>query len=155
MLNKRGFSLIELLVVITITAMMFGGGMMAYSNIQKDQGLAKATKQVRAALYKARQEALLGRLNPACVDEFNGKSFSVSADGKQLIIRSECGLSSGMNDEVIDLEPGVVVTSSGGYVLFTSLTMGTNITAGSSTTFTISYSGDTETVTVESGGEIK
>jgi prepilin-type N-terminal cleavage/methylation domain-containing protein len=61
---KSGFSLIELLVVMTIIGVLTGFGFMAFSEIQQDQLLKKTVKQVQSGLYEARQSAFYGKKPP-------------------------------------------------------------------------------------------
>ena len=142
---NRGFSLIELLVVVTVSSMLMAGGLIAYSNIQSSQRIRAGEKVLRSMLYKARQEALLGLVNrDGCSGSFDGKTFKVSSDGTELFIYSTCnGSLASSADTSVSLDPGVTVEPYSSSVLFNSIRMGASNAIG----FVVQY-GDEDPVTI-------
>jgi len=91
--KNTGFSLVELLVVMTIISVLMGVGMMSFSNIQQDQTLKKAASQVRSTLYEARQMAFFGKRPAGCTTPFNGVQVSCAGGlgTSSLTLESSCG----------------------------------------------------------------
>ncbi|MGI5827465.1 MAG: pilus assembly FimT family protein [Patescibacteria group bacterium] len=146
---KSGFSLIELLVVMTIIGTLTGLGMMAFSEIQEDQLLKKTVKQVRSGLYEARESAFFGKKpNPGCTP-FNGVEFAYSTTSFSL--HPHCNNIQQSATKTVSLDKGVQLTSSGS-VLFSSVTRG----ADAEESIMIQIPGTTKdaTITVTQTGEI-
>jgi prepilin-type N-terminal cleavage/methylation domain-containing protein len=59
--TAKGFSLIELLVVMIIISILCGLGLIAYSKIHDQEVLKKASNQVKTGILEARDMALYGK----------------------------------------------------------------------------------------------
>jgi prepilin-type N-terminal cleavage/methylation domain-containing protein len=118
---SRGFSLLELLVVITISAIIFSVGLAAYSSIQTQQSIKSTTKLLESTLNRAKEEAIFGKKPAACSNRtLLGKKVQirepvVEGAGIDIILYSVClfpalGTISNIEEEVFNLDPGVEVS---------------------------------------------
>jgi prepilin-type N-terminal cleavage/methylation domain-containing protein len=63
-----GFTLIEMLVVITLTGILFGIGLTSYNTFNRNQILQQAAEQLRSDLRLAQNKALAGqKLDGYCI----------------------------------------------------------------------------------------
>jgi prepilin-type N-terminal cleavage/methylation domain-containing protein len=70
--RNAAFTLVELLVVMTIMGIMVGIGIPAVTNLMKSGGLNAATRQVSNTLDQARQYAITQRVRTRVVFPFDG-----------------------------------------------------------------------------------
>lgn len=76
--KKNGFSLIELLVVISIMMLVVGGGIATYMNFNEKQTILEATNQLKSYLLQAQGNARNGVIN-SCTNPLLGYRVSASA----------------------------------------------------------------------------
>jgi len=85
-LNSRGFTLIELIVVIVIFGVLATWFTSSYFNQKEQQNLIEATTTVRSFIDNIRQSSLMG-LTPASVTDLNsfaGYGLSVDINTNQI-----------------------------------------------------------------------
>lgn len=164
----KGYSLIEVLVVITIIGVLFSVGYANYRSFSRRQTLMGIAKQIEGDMRLAQQMALSGEKPPG--------SYPVGCDNRVLDsvrfgisktapinykIRAVCGEDATDNYPIIKtffLPEGFsynISTFAPNPIHFKVLGQGTNIPSGSNGTLTINDAfGNYATITVDSGGSI-
>jgi prepilin-type N-terminal cleavage/methylation domain-containing protein len=157
--RKSGYTLIELLVGLTIIAIVFSIGFAGYRDFSRRQAVAGVTKSIQSDLRNAQQLALTGQKptvdylnNPVTCTRLSGYSFSrISAINYQ--IRAHCdnvALPIAVKDIVLSSD----LSLSAGSVKFKVLGQGTDLP--DSLIFTVTHTaGTTGTITVGIGGDVK
>lgn len=141
-----GFTLIEILVGLTITALIFGGGYATYRDFVRREALNSAYDELATNLNLAKQRALSGEKPAGCTATLSGYEVRFAQD--QYSVVAVCGST---RTTVKDVRLPEGVTVSGQTILYKVLGTGTNL--GEETTITLEQSGTGETrettVTVE------
>jgi len=157
--TERAYTLIEILVVLTVIGILFGAGFVGYRDFSRRQALAGAVKLVNGDLRVAQQNALSGTkpTGAACggTQTLSGYYFRVVSTTRYQIQAFCSGGSITTND--INMPPNITIsTPSPNPILFKVLGMGTNIPAGgASITLTQGFTGQTQVILIGSGGDIK
>lgn len=161
MRKSSGYTLIEILIALTVIAILFSAGFVGYRDFSRRQALQGAVKIVQGDLRKAQQNALSG-IKPTDAkcnspQRLNGYNFFISSPttyeiqadctGGVVTISSAITLPTGINLSIPTPNP----------ILFRVLGLGTNIALNSNAaiTFTQDNTNNTATLTIGSGGEIK
>lgn len=159
-----GYTLIELLIVLTIIGFLFVGGYTAYRDFARRQVLNTVADEVKSGLNVARQKAL-GAERPSageCFDEFLG--YSVLFTTSSFTISPDCDRNDpGALSSFVTLRqtPAVVRisvtgTTTANRILFKGLGLGTDVAAGGAAiTLTHTDSGNTKVISVSQSGIIK
>lgn len=152
-----GFSLIELLVVITISTIMLGVGIMGFNSIIKDRNLKRAEKELRTFLYEAKQGAFYGKKPEDVCKIFRGNKVVVN--GNNIKYASVCFNDPDVveNDtKSININNSISLTSTGGTnFIFYSVGSETKTDLGSDFGFTLSIGNNIVNINVTSEGEIR
>lgn len=162
--KSLGYTLIELLVGLTIISLLFGFGFVSFREFSRRQALAGVAKTIRGDLRLAQQMALSGEkpLHSPCTSAklLNGYRFTV-VDSQQYAIRAYCSIG-GSEVEVevktVNLVSGVSISTpfpDPNPILFKVLGQGTNIPGQTTIILTQSLTGNIVTITITQGGEIK
>lgn len=158
--QKKGYTLIEILVGITIIGLLFSFGYVSFREFAGRQALVGTVKQVEGDLRLAQGKALSGE-KPEDTDcdspkVLHGYLFRIISGGTTYRLTASC---SGGNKVVksVDLPAGFTISSTIDPILFKVLGQGTDIPSGQSATITITQvgTGKVSIVMVTSGGEIK
>ncbi len=160
--KKSGFTLIEILVSMTIIGFLFSFGYASFRDFSRRQALAGVVKQVQGDLRLAQQKALSGEKPSGCttlpVKTLNGYNFYRSAENVY-IIQADCsGLAAAVPVKSVTLPSGIKISApSPNPIKFKALGQGTNIVSGESATITITQDAvsNSQDVIVTAGGEIK
>lgn len=158
----RGYTLIELLVALSILALIFGIGFSGFRDYSRKQGLETVARQLRGDLATAKQKASSGikSTHAACngVNVQNGYGFNVGAASGIYRVYFQCSGGSVLQ-KTVTMPTGYTIASNpvGYFLIFKSLGQGTNLASGSNMVVTITQtsSGSTRTVTITSSGEIQ
>jgi len=161
---QKGYTLIEILVGLTIIGFLFSFGYVSFRDFSRRQAVAGQAKSIQGDLRLAQETALAGQkpddplCNPPAV--LNSYGFRVTTP-TQYRIEANCS-------DVIDsyeiivkevnLSPDLALsTSSVNPIEFKVLGQGNNITAGTGVTLTLTQvaTSNQTTITITSGGEIK
>lgn len=155
----RGYTLIEILVVLTIIGILFSVGYVGYRDFSRRQSLAGAAKIVQGDLRKAQQNALSG-IKPqsaACLgaNTLDGYFFRVTS-ASTYEIGAACSGGNVVTDTVSVTESISISTPSPNPIIFKVLGTGTNIPSGdASVTLTQGATNDTLTILIGSGGDVR
>ena len=163
---RSGFTLVEVLVVMTIIGIMFTIGLVNYRDFSRRQTVVAAKRVLDGALRKTQSLAISGTKPAACGanDVLDGYVFTMtSAVG--YTIEARCVVGAIPTDFTVDsgtVGAGVSVSPTGGgsEILFKTLAQGVVFGAGGTQlTFTVSLSQagvvSNQLVLVTSGGQIK
>lgn len=152
------YTLIEILVALTIVGLIFGIGYVNFRDFSRRQALAGTARSVMGDLRLAQEQALAGK-KPTSVlcdtpSRLNGYNFRVNS-GTSYQIEAAC---SGGNvvTKSVTLPPDISIsTPSPNPILFKILGEGTNLSANATITLTQAGTSNTRSITVTQGGEIK
>lgn len=156
--ENKGYTLIEILVALTIIALIFSIGYVNFRDFSRRQALAGTARSLMGDLRLAQEQATAGK-KPAVVacnlpNELNGFNFRVTGTSSYQL---EANCSGGNSlTKAVTLPTGVSVsTPSPNPITFKILGQGTNLSADATLTLTQAGTTNTRLVTVTSGGEIK
>jgi prepilin-type N-terminal cleavage/methylation domain-containing protein len=163
---ERAYTLIEVLIVLTIIGILFGIGYASYRDFSRRQSLQAAVKGIQGDLRLAQQMALSGN-KPDELDcrtyPLDGVHFGMTDSPSYLYrIRAACGPNSVTGWPLIKtvyLPSGITadIHFTPNPILFKVLGQGTNIPNGQETVITLTQTAtnNTATITITSGGTIK
>ncbi len=162
LMRFKGYTLIELLVGLTIIAIVFSIGFSGYRDFSRRQAVAGVAKSIQSDLRNAQQLALTGQkptvnyLNaPVTCTRLSGYSFSrISAQNYQILANCD-NLAQPVAIKNIVLSTDTSLTGSPvNTVKFKVLGQGTDLSAP--LTFTLTHTaGTSSTITVGIGGDVK
>ena len=155
----RGYTLIEVLVGLTIIGIVFSAGFVSFREFSRRQTVVGVAKQIKGDLRLAQSSAISGKKPTDCTAILNGFNFRV-VDVSNYALEADCrGALAPAMVKNVTLPSGVTisVSPSPNPIVFKALGQGTNITLGGSATLTLIQTGTNNqaTITVTAGGEIK
>lgn len=162
MKTTSAYTLIEILVSLTIIAVLFTVGYINFRDYSRRQALANSGKILQGDLVLTQQQALSGQKpdDPNCNDPniLNGYFFNVVSNTEYQIYASCSGGAVLTLSKDVTLPGGITIsTPTPNPILFKILGSGTNIVSGGNVAITLSQTSSTNTftVTIGSGGEIQ
>lgn len=126
-----GFTLIEILVTMTIAGVLFAGGYAAYQDFSRRQALDNAYKELRTNLNLARQLAISGEKLPSCTSPLSG--YRVDFYSTHYTLSAVCGVTIVASD--IPLPSGITVSGTSGF-MYKALAQGTSLDSSVDVTLT-------------------
>lgn len=135
-----GFTLIEILVAISIVGLLFGLGYAAYREFTFRQSLENTHKELGVNFELVRQLALSGEKPAGCSGALKGYRVSFES----VVYRVYAACDSDILVRTILLAPGVEFVSYTNNVLFKVLGQGTDLPPESLGTYTIKHRTDRE-----------
>lgn len=152
----RGYTLIEVLIVLSVMGVLFGIGYAGYRDFSRRQEISGIAKSIEGNLRKAQQNALSGVKPDVLVCKSQtlvGYDFYM-VSGSEYQIRANC---TGGYAVVLDvnLPASEMISMEDNPILFNVLGNGTNITGSTVITVTQTATGQTVQITVGSGGDIQ
>ena len=147
----KGFTLIEILISLTIIGLLFGFGFANFRDYSQRQQLLSVARNIQGELRLIQGKASAGEKPIGC-DTLSSYSFLINAASYQ--IAAVCG-SGNMIIKTEDLPSGITLTATGDNpVLFKILGQGI---AGEGVVISLTQTGTSNVtaVTVTKGGEIK
>lgn len=167
-MTKKGYTLIEILIVLGIMGILFSVGFAGFRDFSRRQVLAGVVKQIQGDIRSAQQMALSGQKPSglSCrTENLNGIYFGITDNPNYLYrIGAVCGDDPAETSypilKEVNLPSGISVnmaTLGVNPIVFKVLGQGTNIPQGVSVVISLTQTGtgNTGAVTVTSGGEIK
>jgi prepilin-type N-terminal cleavage/methylation domain-containing protein len=155
---KKGYTLIEILITLTIIGLIFGFGYVSFREFSQRQALTGIARSIKGDLRLAQELALAGKkptgANCNTPNILNGYYFRRNSNTNYTI---EANCSGGiMQVKSVNMPADITLTSlSLNPLLFKILGEGTNITGSATVTLTQVSTGKTRIITVTQGGEIK
>ncbi len=155
---NNGYTLIELLVGLSIVSIIFSVGFAGYRDFSRRQALTGVSKQLKSDLRLAQQLALTGQKpdGVAC-DTLNGYTFNrINSNEYSLVANCTNGGVTLTSPEYkrVDLGDDITLTATVSSFQFKSLGQGTNLSAANTLTLT-HISGNVSVLNVGVGGDIK
>lgn len=157
-MEKRGYTLLEILIGLTIIGLLFAVGYVNFRDFSRRQSLAGQARTIKGDLRLAQGQALAGNkpsdvfCNPP--NRLNGYNFRVSSSSSYRI-EANCTGGNVITKSVTLPADMSISTPSPNPVTFKILGQGTNLSADATLTVTQTGTSFTNVVTVTSGGEIK
>ncbi|QQG41394.1 MAG: prepilin-type N-terminal cleavage/methylation domain-containing protein [Candidatus Woesebacteria bacterium] len=155
-----GYTLIEVLVGLTIIGMLFGFGFASFRDFSRRQAVSGIAKVIQGDLRLAQQQALSGQkpLDAKCnpPNSLGGYIFTVNSSSQYSVAANCTGGS--VVVKTVDLPSGMTLsTPAPNPIEFKVLGHGTNLVSGAESTITVSQVGISNTfvITITSSGEIK
>lgn len=148
----KGYTLVELLVGISIVAVVFAVGFVSYREFSRRQSLTGVTKQLVGDLRLAQQLALTGQkpTTGSCTTLVGYVISRTSSTSYDLI--ADC---SNADYVIKTIDMPIDTTISAGNVTFKVLGQGTDRTSPLTFTITNTSTGISQDITVGIGGDIK
>jgi len=158
--KKGGYTLIEILVSLTIVGLIFGLGFVGYREFARRQDLLSSIRNLQGNLRFTQELALAGK-KPAGCSVLDGYNFKIISN-TSYEIRALCDIVP-LAEKIVPLPTGITISNlspdltPSNTILFKTLGAGMNMAVGSSTTITLTQTatGNTNSITVTAGGEIR
>jgi prepilin-type N-terminal cleavage/methylation domain-containing protein len=157
---ESAYTLIEILVGLTIIGILFGFGYAGFRDFSRRQALSGASKKIQGDLRLSQSMALSGQkpddIKCNAPDILDSYSFYVYGPGGYRIEANCTGGTVLIKDVALPADV-LLSTPSPNPIKFKILGQGTNIASGSSASLALTQSGTGSQITIEvsSGGEIK
>src|SRR5260221_14673708 len=154
-MKSQGYTLIELMIVLVITSILFTVGYNAFQDYSRQQALLAAVRGIQTDLRSAQESAAAGT-KPANCTTLNGYQFKV-------VSQSSYEIDAFCTNNVIQVKVTtlpqdlIIRTPSPNPIIFKSLAQATNVAAVGSATIIITQnsSQNTRGIVVGSNGNIQ
>jgi len=160
-MTKKGYTLIEILVGLTIIGLIFSFGFVSFREFSRRQALQGAGKTMIGDLRLAQQMANSGEkpddIGCQSPNILNGYNFRVNSTSNYTV-EAVCNGTTLVEIKSVDLPTDISTsTPSTNPVFFKVIGQGNNLTAGNPARFTLSQTGSTTTFsfTVSASGRIQ
>ena len=156
--SNAAYTLIEILVALTIVGLIFGIGYVNFRDFSRRQALAGTARSIMGDLRLAQEQALAGKkpVSAFCdsPNQLNGYNFRViNASSYRLAANCSGG---NVETKLVTLPADITISSpSPNPITFKILGQGTNLSADATITLTQTGTSNTRSITVTTGGEIK
>lgn len=160
---KNGYTLIEILVGLTIIGILFSVGYVSFRDFSRRQALAGVAKQIQGDIRLAQEQSLSGKkpedpLNKcAGVNFLDGYNFKVNSTSVPASYSVEA-VCAGQAVEIksVNIPSDFSISSTIATILFKPLGQGTNIPVESATiTITQDSTGNQALIVVSAAGEVE
>ncbi len=151
---EHAYTLIEILVSLTIVSLIFGVGYISFREFSRRQALAGAARSLRGDLRLAQEQALAGKKPIGCT-VLGGYRFSTASESVYSIM---AGCSNGdfsIGKDSVSFPSGVAMSPIPGNILFKVLGQGTDLGSDVEVNLVQETTGNTIKVTITTGGVIK
>lgn len=148
---RKGYTLIEVLISLTIIGLLFGFGFANFRDFSRKQSLVSAARSLNGELRQVQSKASAGEKPSGCTT-LSSYSFQISATSYQTAAVCSNG---SFPVKTENLTSGITLAATGDNPIYFKV-LGQGITgAGTVITLTQTETANTTTVTVTQGGEIK
>lgn len=152
--TEHAYTLIEILVSLTIVGLIFGVGYISFREFARRQALVGAARSLRGDLRLAQEQALAGKKPIGCT-VLDGYRFS-AASGSVYSIMAGCSNGNfSIGKDSVPFPSGVSMNPVPGNILFKVLGQGTDLASDVEVNLVQEATGNTLKVTITTGGEIK
>lgn len=153
---KKGYSLIELLISLTIMAIVFGLGYAGFRQFARNQAMEAAIRQLMGDLRLAQQYSLSGKKPSEGCEVLNSYrvTFTLTNYAIQAICNGATPISIG-KDSIPLNQLGITLSPTPASITFKILGQGTTLGVDALITLTQAETNNTATITVTTQGEIK
>jgi len=156
-LQKRGYTLIELLVGIIILSILFSVGYASFRKYSRRQVLVSFTRKVKGDLSLAREMSISGEKpdNNFCnsPNTLSGYNFRVTPD-ESYVLEALCSGGTVQIKEV-DVQDDLSLVVSDNPIFFKVLSKGTNLSSDIEVKITQESTGNIFSIYITKSGEIK
>lgn len=150
----KGYSLIELLVVMAIIGILFSVGYLSFQGYSRRQAVTSVIRLVQSDLRTAQEDASAGNL-PAGCSGLSGYQFSVTGSTSYEIDISAVCSPNPNPVKAVTLPSGVLISGSPALILFKPLGQGTNLSGNATITVRQTGTGNTGSITIGVNGNIQ
>lgn len=154
---RKGYTLIELIIVIGIVAIIFTFGYTNFQDYSRQQTLLAAVRTVQTDLKSTQESAIAGNKPSSCVSYLNGYQFSVDSS-TSYSISANCTPNVNIAVKQVALPSGITISSPNpNPIFFKALAQGTNIASGGSATIVVTQTltGKTRTIMIGANGSVQ
>jgi len=150
--SNLGFTIVELLIILSLIALLFALGVSQYNRFNRSQALVKAKGELVSNLRLAQGKSLAGEKPNQCGDEaLLGHQLEFTNNQSYKIV-AVCGSEPYPEvKQTVTFPEGVIKTSAENIVFFKILSQGVE----SEVTITLSGFGETRDIIITAAGEIK
>lgn len=148
---KRGFTIIELLVVLVVMSILFTFGYANYRGYSRRQQFISSLRKIEGAVRTAQSLATSGVKGSNC-DRLNGYQFSIDKESNTYSIRSSCV--NNINTDVSEVLDSNINIANDMSVLFKVLGRGTDLAGPQVVTLTHLQTGQTGIITISASGNV-
>lgn len=143
-----GFTVVELLIILSLIALLFTLGVAQYNRFNRSQSLNRAKDELISNLRLAQGKAMAGEKPDACTEALSGHKLKFT-DNQNYKIVAVCGEE--IEVKAIALPDGVEKKSGTAEIFFRVLNQGIE----SDVSLTLADFDEEKTITVNTAGEIK
>lgn len=155
-MKSAAFTLVELLVVLSISGIVMGIGFAGFRQYSQRQVLIAAAREVRGDLRLLQEKAISGE--KTCTGRLDGYRFAILSGNTQYSMTELCS-GIGYNNKNKSIASGFTITATQEPILFKVLGQGTDIdiqvSPSSTITLTQTATGKTIPITVSANGSIE
>jgi len=144
-----GFTVVELLIILSLMALLFTLGIAQYNRFNRSQSLVKARDELISNLRLTQSKALAAEKPNSCTEPLSGHKLKF-IDNRHYKIVAVCGEEIDIKTDIA-LPSGVSKQAGSNEIFFKVLSQGIE----SDVNLILSGFGETKTVTVSTVGEIK
>lgn len=151
-----GYSLIEIIVAVTIISLVFTFGYAGFREYSRRQLLVSAARSLQGELRLAQGYSLSGKKPTGCT-VLDGYRVKISATTYSLVAVCAKINEISINKDDLPIASGVTASATKNIFTFKALGQGTDMGVGTSSVITLTQTatGRTQTITVSASGEIK
>lgn len=161
MKTKKGFTLIEVLIALTIVAGLFSFGYANFRNFSRRQATVNTAKELESVINLTKELALSGNKPATCLDSepLDGYKISFNATAETYSIFAVCaGTDESVGRTSVPLPAGTNLSlgQATNFIIFKTLGQGTSIPDTGNFLVTVSRSdvGNSAVLTVSPAGEV-
>lgn len=152
---SKGYTLLEILIVISITGLIFGVGYAGFREFSRRQAVVTSTRAIKEGMRLAQQQAISGKKPEGCNATLDGYSFEI-INSEGYVVSALCGVEVVVKEMPI-ISTGVTINPSfPNPIIFKSLGAGTNIPNGQESIIEVvqESSGHSQQIRIGANGEI-
>jgi len=154
---KKGYTLIELLIVIVIMGIVFSIGYVNFQDYSRQQALLAAVRSIETDIHQTQEYALSGNIPAACTTLLNNYKFNVTSS-TTYEIDATCTPNTTIQIKIFNVAAGMTIAAPNpNPIVFKTLGQGTNIASGGTARIVVTQTltGKTRTITIGETGNVQ